>query len=220
MELQGKIIHFLGDSITQGYGPSAPDKVYHQLIKQKYGLAEANNFGIGGTCLADRYTPLEIPEFNAHFITRVKDMPEKADAIVVFGGTNDFGHGEVALGDMNDRTIHTFYGAMHALCLLLIEKYIGKTIVFMTPLHRLHEDTATNVSKFDGISAHPLIDYVKAIREVCEYYSLPVLDLYANSGMSGNVPAYCEKFIPDGLHPNDAGHRIIADKLRRFLEAL
>ena len=22
MELQGKIIHFLGDSITQGYGPS------------------------------------------------------------------------------------------------------------------------------------------------------------------------------------------------------
>ena len=123
MELQGKIIHFLGDSITQGYGPSAPDKVYHQLIKQKYGLAEANNFGIGGTCLADRYTPLEIPEFNAHFITRVGDMPEKADAIVVFGGTNDFGHGQALLGTPDDRTPETFWGACHDLFSTLIAKY-------------------------------------------------------------------------------------------------
>ena len=90
----------------------------------------------------------------------------------------------------------------------------------MTPLHRRSEGADTNISKDLGIAARPLIDYIRAIREVCEYYSLPVLDLYANSGISGNVPAYCEKFIPDGLHPNDAGHRVIADKLRRFLEAL
>lgn len=219
MQLTEKKINFLGDSITEGVGTSHKDCIYLNLLKKECALAEARNYGKSGTRIARQIMMTDDP-FDKDFLMRAEKMDDDADIIVVFGGTNDFGHGEVALGDMNDRTIHTFYGAMHALCLLLIEKYIGKTIVFMTPLHRLHEDTATNVSKFDGISAHPLIDYVKAIREVCEYYSLPVLDLYANSGMSGNVPAYCEKFIPDGLHPNDAGHRIIADKLRRFLEAL
>jgi len=29
-----------------------------------------------------------------------------------------------------------------------------------------------------------------------------------------------EKFIPDGLHPNKYGHRIIADRLKNFLENL
>jgi len=29
-----------------------------------------------------------------------------------------------------------------------------------------------------------------------------------------------EKYIPDGLHPNDEGHKIIAYKLKNFLEAL
>ena len=219
MELTAKKINFLGDSITEGVGTSKKDNIYLNILKEECSLAEARNYGKSGTRIARQIMMTDDP-FDQDFLMRAEKMDDDADIIVVFGGTNDFGHGEVALGNMNDRTIHSFYGAMHALCLLLIEKYTGKPIVFMTPLHRRSEGAATNVSKFEGISAHPLIDYVKAIREVCEYYSLPVLDLYANSGMSGNVPAYCEKFIPDGLHPNDAGHKIIADKLRRFLEAL
>jgi lysophospholipase L1-like esterase len=27
-------------------------------------------------------------------------------------------------------------------------------------------------------------------------------------------------YVPDGLHPNDAGHAILANKLRAFLEQL
>jgi lysophospholipase L1-like esterase len=87
-------------------------------------------------------------------------------------------------------------------------------------LHRINESPSENTKKHEGIAAHPLCDYVKAIREVCEYYSIPVLDLYKESGMACNVREYCDLYAPDGLHPNDAGHAILAHKIKNFLERL
>jgi hypothetical protein len=63
-------------------------------------------------------------------------------------------------------------------------------------------------------------DYVEIIKTVAEYYSLPVCDLWAISGLQPNVPIIREKYIPDGLHPNDAGHEIIAERIANFLLAL
>ena len=40
MELRGLKINFLGDSITYGVGSSAPDKVYHAILKEKAGLLD------------------------------------------------------------------------------------------------------------------------------------------------------------------------------------
>ena len=62
--------------------------------------------------------------------------------------------------------------------------------------------------------------YVAIMREVAEYYALPVLDLFAGSGLQPKVPVIRERYMPDGLHLNDAGHRVLARKLIRFLEAL
>ena len=58
------------------------------------------------------------------------------------------------------------------------------------------------------------------IKEVARWYSLPVLDLFASSGLQPRVPVIQEKYVPDGLHPNDAGHVILADKIAAFLRAL
>ena len=83
----------------------------------------------------------------------------------------------------------------------------------MTPLHRVGENNNTKESA-------DLKRYVNIIREVAEYYSLPVLDLYAISGLQPEIKEIQDKYIPDGLHPNDNGHRVIADKLKKFLQAL
>ena len=33
-------------------------------------------------------------------------------------------------------------------------------------------------------------------------------------------PAVLARYVPDGLHPNDEGHVILAEEIRKFLEGL
>lgn len=222
MELQGKIIHFLGDSITEGVGVSHPDRVYHALIKEQCGLKAANNYGISGTCLADRRTPLDISVFNRYFASRIDEMDPEADAIVVFGGTNDFGHGEAVIGTPADRTPDTFWGACHHLFRRLIEKYPTTPIVVVTPLHRWYEDVPQVRISEDGMTKDvvTLYTYVDIIRKVAGYYGLPLCDLYATAGIHPEIQAQREALCPDGLHPNDEGHKIIASRLVGVLKNL
>ncbi len=62
--------------------------------------------------------------------------------------------------------------------------------------------------------------YVEIEKKVAKYYSIPVLDLFSISGLQPKVQTIHERFMPDGLHPNDDGHRIIADRLVGFLKTL
>ncbi|MBR5543567.1 MAG: SGNH/GDSL hydrolase family protein [Oscillospiraceae bacterium] len=223
MELRGAKINFLGDSITEGVGASSPDKIYHACLARMAGLSEARNYGFSGTrfALQDK----GIPEYgkggildeNA-FCVRWEMMSDDADAVIVFGGTNDYGHGDAPMGDMDDRTPETFYGACHYVFSKLIVKYLGKPIVIMTPLHR--SDEVQTVAQKDSKKFGTLRDYVNVIREVAEYYSLPVLDLFAESGIQPAIPEIREKYMPDGCHPSDAGHEVVANKLKSFFERI
>ena len=216
MELKGTKINFLGDSITEGAGTSSHDKMFTMLIEREYG-AICQNYGIGGTRIARQKTPTE-ENWDRDFISRVPEMDADADIVVVFGGTNDFGHGDAPLGAMSDRTPYTFYGALHCLYTALIEKYPDVPIVVLTPLHRITEDIPTGDNKPAPVGT--LKEYVNIIREVAEYYSLPVLDLFKESGLQPKIPVIQQKYVPDGLHPNDAGNEILAHKIARFLEML
>lgn len=211
MELQGKKINFLGDSITEGVGVETEKEIYLNVIKEEEGLAEARNYGISGTRLARQFGP---SEFGEAYSDRYTEMDSDADVVVAFGGTNDFGHGDAPFGTFEDRTQESYYGACHALMSGLIEKYPEAVIVFMTPLHRVSEDEP---SVGNGL---PLKAYVDAIKEVAEYYAIPVLDLYSLSGIQPRVPIIREKYCPDGLHPNGEGHRLIAARLSGFLKTL
>jgi len=222
MITENKKIVFLGDSITQGTGARAPENMYVEVAAREMGLREAKNYGIGGTRFALQKGTPERPKNDwvdvNSFCERFDGMDDDADAVVVFGGTNDFGHGDAPLGGFDDRTPDTFYGACHYLFTGLIKKYIGKPIVILTPMHRRSELKNTGDKK--SFCTGTLKEYVDAIRRVAEYYSLPVLDLYAESGIQPAIPEVQEAFMPDGLHPNDAGHRLIAEKLVKFMRAL
>lgn len=222
MQLKGLKINFLGDSITEGVGASAPDKVYHALLKKNAQLAEARNYGISGTRFAIQTGTKERPKDDYvdvnSFAERFDKMDDDADVVVVFGGTNDYGHGDAPLGGMSDRTPYSFYGACHYVLSGLVKKYLGKPIIVMTPLHRLRETVNTGDAKTAG--AGTLKEYTDALRQVAEYYSLPTLDLFATSGIQPEIDCVREMYMPDGLHPNDNGNAVIAHKLQRFLEEL
>ena len=207
MELKGLNINFLGDSITEGVGASSEQTCYVARFAQMTG-ANIRNYGISGTRFARRRVPHEKPRFDLDFCGRFHEMDDDADLIVVFGGTNDYGHGDAPLGQTEDRTVWSFYGACHVLFSGLVAKYPGKPIVIMTPMHRESE-----LDKNPGLRA-----FVQAEREVAEFYSLPVLDLWSTLGIQPLVPEQKALYMDDHVHPNDLGHEKIAYKLKRFLE--
>lgn len=218
MILENKTINFLGDSITEGCG-TTPGNIYHEILAKKCGLKAANNFGICGTRISRQQKPtVDAPEFDEYFELRAAKMPTDADAVVVFGGTNDYGHGDAPIGEFTDRTPDTFYGALHCLYTYLINKYHGKPIVIMTPLHRTNEDNPSGDNKPKPVA--PLSVYADIIKEVARYYSLPVCDMFSISGLQPCLDVIRENYVPDGLHPNEAGHKIIADRLAGFLSSL
>lgn len=211
MKLKNIKIAFLGDSITEGAGATSKEKCYVSKVAELTG-ATCLNYGIGGTRIAYQTTPSEYPRYDMDFCSRVGDMETDIQVIAVFGGTNDFSNGDAPIGKFTDRTNKTFYGALHTLYTSLIEKYPESLIVVITPLHRLMEEKVKN-----GVNVS-IKDYVDAIRKVAEYYSLPVIDLFSQSGIQPNIPIIKEKYMRDGLHPTDAGHEVIAKKIAAFLK--
>ncbi len=216
MELKGKKINFLGDSITEGHGTSGKDATFWSVIGKRT-EATVRGYGIGGTRIAPQHDP-NSDHTDDDYVRRADTMDADADIVVVFGGTNDYGHGDAPFGHMSDREPTTFYGSMHTLCRKLIARYPEAVIVFLTPTHRLQEERLINERGIRNVAT--LDEYADAIREVAAYYGLPVMDMRRVSGIQPDVEEIRIRFIPDGLHPNDAGHLLMANRLQAFLESL
>ena len=219
MELKNAVINILGDSITEGIGARCEEKRSADVFARLSG-AKVNNYGISGS----RFARQRVNTGERHerdFCMRMEEMDETADAVVVFGSTNDFGHGDAPIGTFADRTPDTFYGACHYLMNGLIDRYCGKPIVFMTPLHRLAENNPAGDNTGRKLEVRALLNEYRAILlEVAEYYAIPVLDLWSVSGMQPANETVRVRLMPDGLHPSDEGHAIIAKLLMGFMKSL
>lgn len=197
----GKIWNAMGDSITEGAGTT---KTYHAYLKDELGFASVNNYGIGWSTIA-KYDAADTYKSMAIRYATMSD----ADVITVWGGTNDAATHtpQVPIGVMADRTVDTFYGAYHVLLSGLVAKYPGKRLAVFTPMPRQSKNAM-------------LIPYVQAVKDVAGYYSAPCLDLWAVSNIYADSTVVRPMLIPDGTHPNAAGHRLLADKIGQFLLSL
>lgn len=202
MDLQGLTINFLGDSITEGYGTTSPDKVFHQIIKERYNMYRANNYGISSTRIARQIIPTPgNTRADLFFELRAEIMDRSAQAVVVFGGTNDFGHGDAPFGTVEDEDVYTFCGAVNSLISKLKRDFPDAKIIFITPIHRIDE-IKPSIS-----NSKVLEDYANAIVEICEKRSVHIIDLFKINPVDPSD----KELIPDGVHPNDKGHSIIAE---------
>ena len=222
MNLRGKVVDFLGDSITEGFGIEAClDKRYDNIIKEKCGLKNAYNYGIGGTRIAYQMKPSEEPVWDLYFCGRVYLMNKEADVIVVYGGVNDYTHGDAPFGKMGDTTPQTYCGAVDFLMNKLNELYPNAAKVFMTPARMQYEnmnDEKPSPRSMKYSDAKPLVDYGRVINETAEKYNIKVLDLYERLPINPNIAADKEKYTIDGLHFSAEGHKVLADTLINFIE--
>jgi len=221
MVLKGIKINFLGDSITEGCG-ATPETRFTALIEREQG-AVCNNYGIGGTRIAHQYQPSEEAQRDLTFCGRAFYLHGEADLFVVFGGINDYIHGDAPFGKIGDRTQGTFCGAVWYLMNTLRNRYPGKTVVFMTPAHCYFKgvsDAEVSPRPMKAPDSKPVLGYVDAILETAKEFDIPVLDLYRTLGINPNEEEDRAKYTTDGLHFNDDGHAVIAERLKSFLEAL
>lgn len=207
------IISFLGDSITEGVGATSRENRFSSVLCRKVGAIE-ENYGLSGTRIArQRVHYGDVPDED--FIIRTRWMDPKADFVFVFGGTNDFGHGDAPIGQKGDDTPFTFYGAMKQLCDILLEKFGEEKVCFLLPTPRYSQDFPNNNGVKTWGNFPALEGYREVMRDVLSSYHFDTLEL---SALPDHPKQGSSEFYKDGLHPNDKGHEAIADELYRYLQ--
>ena len=200
--LTGKTWLCVGDSISTYAG-------YRQMIVDKYKLNALIGAFQGGmrvgygagkeSCILEKLDSISAGT---------------PDIITIALGTNDNGSdiGNIT-DDPNTQTESnfTFIGCYKALITRLFNKYGYVPMMLMTPYQR-NKVNVTNI--------------VKAIKEIGAYYSIPVFDVYEESGLPlGTLTDTDDEnrlFAPDGLHINPYGGSIsaprIADKMNLIIQ--
>ena len=119
----------------------------------------------------------------------------------------------------SDKTIYTFCGALNSLITKLKYAFPKAKIIFTTPLKRMKEDKES-LNDFGCPHHGSLSDYRDAIVRIAKSYNIPVLDLYNLFSVDPSTEENRNKYMPDGLHPNDLGHKILADIFVKYLPEL
>lgn len=200
----GKSAAFVGDSITYGIGLETQSNQYWVQVKDALQFGATHGMGVSGSCVSTKSargyerSPLAL---------RYESIP-KVDMIFIFMGTNDFG-GNVPMGKISDNSDISYYGAWNMILTKLKDKYPETKIILMTSVPRY--------SLTENKLGLKLDDYVAALKEIAEHHELPVMDLYTLTADIFTEDAI-EELMPDKIHPNEEGHRLLAETVKKWLE--
>nr|DAL39598.1 MAG TPA_asm: GDSL-like Lipase/Acylhydrolase [Caudoviricetes sp.] len=231
--LLGKKWALFGDSITEKNFRSNVN--YHDYIRSETGIITINN-GVGGSGYKNRDD-----NNNAFYQIARKtiDTWRNADLITIMGGVNDM-WGQVTtngLGTYKDEfvepeniEVHTNNTLMS--CFNYTLDYVIKNapdtrVAVISPLPCF---TTQNQKKYSEIPSDEncnMHKFVEECKKACSLRGVPYLDLFHNSGLRPWDTNFNAKYFktnssdsPDGLHPNEYGHKWIYPMIREFLKTL
>ncbi|MGN0827983.1 MAG: SGNH/GDSL hydrolase family protein [Kiritimatiellia bacterium] len=234
---KGAKVAFLGDSITDPNTLGAGTPTFVGYLKETLEI-EPSVYAVSG----HHWTHL------MGQIDRLEQSGTEPDAVIIFCGTNDYAAnaplGEWFTLELGKATrfgaitspsikrtlcldMKTFRGRINAVLLRLRKRYPEAQVVILTPIHRaFFQCSPTNIQpdeNYPNSLGLFLEDYVQVLREASDRWSVPVIDLYARSGLSPMVEEQGRFFRngkTDRLHPNAKGHRqmgkLIALELRNL----
>ncbi len=209
-------ITILGDSLTEGSNLSEEERAkyaYPVLLQEILGCKEVVNMGIGGSTVSSCSNSYPM-------VNRCVDIPYDSDIIIVFGGSNDalfenkwdFGHIEYELR-MNQGT---FCGDLDKMAGAI--KYTFRDnnessyvkLLYVNPPATILNDAVYNTDP--GNMVHQS-DFAEAINTIVPAYGFEVIDMYNNNILNTHDPQINAQFMPDGIHGNAEGYRIIAEHI-------
>lgn len=210
-ELQGINWVAFGDSLTDS-----------NTLKSEYNYVQyvANSLELNFTNCGEGGTGYLKGNGKEHqFYNRTNDIPSNTDILTVFGSFNDLYVDNYTIGNINDTDTSTLYGA--------IKKFIENCwtinpdmiigIITPTPWEgwwRGHHDS-NRVEK--------ALAYINVLKDIAQYYSLPILDLYSCSNLRPWELYIKQKYYlnADGVHPNSLGHKkYIYPKVESFIKSM
>ena len=189
MDLKGKTVSFLGDSITEGACVSdIKNNRYDNVVMRELGLGKVNNYGISGTRISHQFTPSEKARHDLNFCGRCFDMDPTSDVIVVFGGTNDSWAG-APMGEYKYENLRRddFFSYRPALAYLLDhmqKRYPNVELVFL-------------------INSELSKDVTESTQKICDHYGVKWIQLHDIDKQSG--------------HPSQKGMKAIAEQIAEKL---
>ena len=212
-KLYGKKYVALGDSNTNGSG-AIP---YCQVLADYFNMPFVN-YGIHSSTIAEYDEPGGGYE---PMCVRYADMDSDAEVVTIMGGGND---DSTKIGTMTDRQEngqYTLYSGCHKLFKGIMEKYPNAKVgVILSPQNAKGLPTDTEGSGPD-IDLKKRETKLMVIKEVAEYYSLPVLDLFHHGGVNGYGSVQRELFYQaDKLHLTTAGQARLAEKVIAWIKTL
>ncbi|MBP1948323.1 SGNH/GDSL hydrolase family protein [Virgibacillus litoralis] len=201
---KGKKWTVVGDSNTE-YNWAGTVK-YHGYLALNLGCT-VQNLGLSGSGWFNSWNG------NDAYHLRLNHIDNDADLITFAGGGNDYAETErpFVLGSFGDTDPEaSFYGAIDTTLNEAIEMYPNATIAMFTQFRRdVGEPTNAQLESM-----------VQAELEVAGKYGIPCLDLYHQANQYPWKQWWREKYMTDGIHLNDEGHKKLADKIVTFLESL
>ena len=214
----GKCFITFGDSITALDGKfysNVPEMIhgYQSRMRKKLDFKSYVNMGVSGQPMADGSK-----NGDGTVTTGFTVNYDLFELVIIAVGTNDFKlniplGNQGLIGDTEfDRK--TFYGAYRTLVEYILTVKPEMRICLFTPLQRDHNGYDVNFRNHEG---YMLIDYVHAVKNLGQMYSIPVCDLYSNSGIT---KLNLNRFTFDGLHPNNEGYARIGDYASHFISMI
>lgn len=141
------------------------------------------------------------------------------DILFLAHGVNDYHAGVPIRNEQDPYDTYTFTGAIRSTVEILQEKYPDMRIILMTPtytwypFHELPHLTCEEYNLGGGV----LEEYVNAELALAESLGVEVIDnyheLYPHEKWSD-----WELYTNDGLHPNEAGRELMAQKIYDYLQ--
>ena len=203
----------LTDSATLASETSGT-KNYVDYVSESLGL-DVTNCGVGGT----GYMKTE-----NNFVSRVQTIPMDTEILTVFGSFNDYEYISENLGTLGDAGTDTIYGAIYHFINDVYTRCPNVIMGIITPTKWGY------LSEWKDASAAVLCDsYVDALLKTADKWSIPVLDLYHDSGLRPWDSNFAQLYYKDDdrngtantVHPLDAAHkRYIAPKVEAFIKRI
>lgn len=191
----------MGDSWTEENNTATNN--YVKLVENALNL-DVTNLGVSGT-------GFKRGEANSNaYYQKTSSIPLDTDVLTIMASGNDLSQG-YTIGTATDTGTSTICGCINTLLDNIYTRFTGIRVGIIS-VGPWQNNTPEDTTSFTT--------YVSKIKEICNLRGVPFLDIFHQSNLRPNDSTFRTNFMPDGVHPNNNGYKLFANRIIEFIKSL